>query len=169
LRQQRLTTVNVVFSANDEPFDATQFRGQSNFVTIVIYPKRMGMYKIDIVQRSLLMRFGPITNTLVVSKHALVGLTKQLSRELGPFGITVNTILPGYTRTARLAALFEGRARRAGMTPQEVESDAIRTIPMARLAGAEEIAAVAVFLATPAASYVTGVNLPVDGGRLALG
>lgn len=68
--------VNIVFSANDEPFDATQFRGQFNFVTIIIYPKRLGMYKIDIVQRSLLMRFGPITNTLVVTKHALVGMLR---------------------------------------------------------------------------------------------
>ena len=107
-----------------------------------------------------------VSNTI---RAAVANWSRTLAVELAPFGITVNTILPGYTRTARLAALFEGRARRAGMTPQEVESDAIRTIPMARLAGAEEIAAVAVFLATPAASYVTGVNLPVDGGRLALG
>lgn len=59
---------------NDEPFLTR--RPVDLLVTIVIYPKRMGMYKIDIVQRSLLMRFGPITNTLVVSKHALVGILR---------------------------------------------------------------------------------------------
>ena len=103
------------------------------------------------------------------AKHAVVGLTRQLAHELGAFGITVNSILPGFTRTARLDAIFQGRAQRAGSEVREVEADAMRAVPMARFAEPEEIAAVAVFLASPAASYMTGVNLPVDGGRLALG
>jgi 3-oxoacyl-[acyl-carrier protein] reductase len=107
-----------------------------------------------------------VSNTV---RAAVANWARTLAVELAPFGITVNTILPGFTRTARLEALFEGRARRAGATLQEVESDAMRLVPMARFAAPEEIAAVAVFLASPAASYVTGVNLPVDGGRLALG
>ncbi len=107
-----------------------------------------------------------VSNTI---RAAVANWGRSLAVELAPFGITVNTILPGFTRTARLASLFEGRAHRAGTSAQEVEADALRTVPMGRLGAPEEIAAVAVFLASPAASYLTGVNLPVDGGRLALG
>ena len=107
-----------------------------------------------------------VSNTV---RAAVASWARTLAVELAPFGITVNSILPGFTRTARLDAIFQGRAQRAGSSLQEVEADAMRTVPMARFAAPEEIAAVAVFLASPAASYVTGVNLPVDGGRLALG
>ena len=107
-----------------------------------------------------------VSNTV---RAAVANWARTLAVELAPFGITVNTILPGFTRTARLESLFEGRARRSGVTQQEVEADAMRLVPMGRFATADEIAAVAVFLASPAASYVTGVNMPVDGGRLALG
>lgn len=107
-----------------------------------------------------------VSNTI---RAAVANWARTLAVELAPFGITVNTILPGYTKTARLDALFEGRARRAGMTIPEVEADALRTVPMGRFGAPEEIAAVALFLASPAGSYLTGVNLPVDGGRLALG
>jgi 3-oxoacyl-[acyl-carrier protein] reductase len=107
-----------------------------------------------------------VSNTI---RAAMANWGRTLAVELAPYGITVNTILPGFTRTARLSALFEGRARRAGSTVPEVEADAIRTVPMGRIGAPEEIAAAAVFLASPAASYITGVNLPVDGGRLALG
>ncbi len=107
-----------------------------------------------------------VSNTI---RAAMANWGRTLAVELAPFGITVNTVLPGFTRTARLEAIFDGRARRAGMTVQEVEADAMRSVPMARFAAPEEIAAVVAFLASPAASYLTGVNLPVDGGRLALG
>jgi 3-oxoacyl-[acyl-carrier protein] reductase len=107
-----------------------------------------------------------VSNTI---RAAVANWGRTLAVELAPFGITVNTILPGYTRTARLGAIFEGRARRGGQTIPEVESDAIRSVPMGRIGQPEEIAAAVVFLASPAASYITGVNLPVDGGRLALG
>ena len=106
-----------------------------------------------------------VSNTI---RAAVANWARTLAGELGRFGITVNTVLPGFTRTARLEALFKGKASRAGTSVEEVERDAIAQIPAARLGGAEEIAAVVAFLASPAASYVNGVNLPVDGGRSAM-
>lgn len=102
-----------------------------------------------------------------VVRAAVGNWTRTLAAELGRYGITVNNILPGFTRTARLDALMKGRAGRAGSTVEEVEREVMTTIPAGRFAAPEEIAAVALFLASPAASYVNGVNLPVDGGRLA--
>ena len=111
----------------------------------------------------------PIPNLGVsnVVRAAMGNWMRTLAWELGPFGITVNNILPGYTRTARLDALFRGRATRAGSTVEEVEAAVRSSIPVRRLASPEEIAGVAGFLASPAAAYVNGVNMPVDGGRLA--
>ncbi len=106
-----------------------------------------------------------ISNTI---RAAVANWARTLAGELAPFGITVNTILPGFTRTARLAAIFRGRASRAASSIEEVERAAIATIPAGRLGEADEIAAVALFLASPAAAYVNGVNLPVDGGRTAM-
>lgn len=105
-----------------------------------------------------------VSNTV---RAAVGNWTKTLATELARYGITVNNILPGFTKTARLDALMKGKATRAGSTIDEVERDAIATIPAGRFGSAEEIAAVALFLASPAASYVNGVNLPVDGARLA--
>lgn len=102
-----------------------------------------------------------------VIRSAMNNWMRTLAWELGPLGITVNNILPGYTRTARLEALFKGRAARAGVGIEEIEEGVRKSIPARRLASAEEIAAVVGFLASPAAAYVNGVNLPVDGGRLA--
>ena len=103
-----------------------------------------------------------------VIRGAVGNWARALAGELGPFGITVNNVLPGYTRTARLGTLIEGRARRAGATPEEIEQQMIVHVPLGRFATPQEIGAVAAFLATPAASYLNGVNLPVDGGRLAV-
>ncbi|MBM4113194.1 MAG: SDR family oxidoreductase [Phycisphaerae bacterium] len=107
-----------------------------------------------------------VSNTI---RAAMANWCRTLAVELAPFGITVNNILPGFTRTARLEALFKGRAQRAGSTLEEVQRDALKSIPAGRIADPSEIAAVAAFLASPAASYLTGVNIPVDGGRLAQG
>ncbi len=93
---------------------------------------------------------------------------RTLAGELGPFGITVNNILPGFTDTARLASLFEGKARRAGSTVDEVRGQAITQIPAGRIGDAREVAAAALFLASRAGGYCNGVNLPVDGGRVAV-
>jgi len=91
---------------------------------------------------------------------------KTLSQELGPFGVTVNNVLPGYTDTERLAELFAGKAKKSGQTETSVRDDTVKLIPTGRLGKPEEIAAAVAFLCTPAAAYINGVNLPVDGGRL---
>ena len=102
-----------------------------------------------------------------VTRGAVANWARTLAGELGAFGITVNNILPGYVATARLESLIQSWAGRDGISADEVEKKLIATIPLSRLASPDEIGSVAAFLASPAASYVNGVNMPVDGGRLA--
>lgn len=99
------------------------------------------------------------------TRGAVASWAKTLAWELAPFGITVNNVLPGFTDTQRLAELFKGRAAKSGKTLDEVTKDALAGIPAARLARPEEVAAAIAFLASPAAAYINGINLPVDGGR----
>jgi 3-oxoacyl-[acyl-carrier protein] reductase len=103
-----------------------------------------------------------VSNTI---RGAVASWAKTLAGELAADGITVNNVLPGFTDTARLTELFEAKAARLGISVDEVRADAIAGIPAARLGEPEEIGAGVAFLATPAASYVNGINLPVDGGR----
>jgi 3-oxoacyl-[acyl-carrier protein] reductase len=104
-----------------------------------------------------------VSNT---TRWAVAAWAKTLSRELAPHGITVNNVLPGFTDTARLRALFESRARRENRSVEEIASESRKAIPAGRFADPAEIAAGVAFLASPAASYVNGINLPIDGGRL---
>jgi 3-oxoacyl-[acyl-carrier protein] reductase len=106
-----------------------------------------------------------VSNT---TRGAVANWARTWAGELAPFGITVNNVLPGYTDTPRLQSLFDKQAARTGTKAEKVKTDAIAAIPMQRLAKPSEIGAVVAFLASPAASYVTGVNLPVDGGRTVL-
>jgi 3-oxoacyl-[acyl-carrier protein] reductase len=90
---------------------------------------------------------------------------KTLAGELAPFGITVNNVLPGATRTERLQSLIGNRAAREGREASEVEAQMRAAIPAGRFAEPEEIGRAVAFLASPDAAYITGINLPVDGGR----
>jgi 3-oxoacyl-[acyl-carrier protein] reductase len=103
-----------------------------------------------------------VSNT---TRWAVAAWAKTTAGELAPLGITVNNILPGYTDTARLHELIKAKAEASASNEDAVRQAMIARIPMGRLATPEEIAAAAGFLASPAASYVTGINLPVDGGR----
>ena len=88
-----------------------------------------------------------------------------MAGELGAFNITVNNVLPGATNTVRLESIIENKSKKTGKNIEEVSAAMTAEVPMARFAEPEEIANVAAFLASPAASYVNGVSIPVDGGR----
>src|SRR5262249_32166995 len=101
-----------------------------------------------------------VSNTI---RGAMASWSKTLAGELPP-GVTINNILPGYTATPRLESLKKNLAQTKG-SPEAVEKMWIDSIPEGRIARPEEIAATVAFLASPAASYVRGVSLAVDGGR----
>ena len=103
-----------------------------------------------------------VSNTI---RAAVAAWTKTLAAELGSFGITVNNVLPGYTRTRRLEQIIEDRMHSAGKLREEIEQGMLATVPAGRFAEPREIAAAVLFLASPAAAFINGVNLPVDGGR----
>ena len=103
-----------------------------------------------------------VSNTI---RGAVASWAKSLSRELPP-GITINNILPGFTDTERLGNLKKAVAQRTGKAEEQVFADWIAQVPEGRLAQPEELAAAIAFLASPAAGYIRGVSLPVDGGRL---
>ena len=103
-----------------------------------------------------------VSNTI---RGAVASWAKSLSRELPP-GITINNILPGFTDTERLSNLKSAVANRTGKTEEEVHNGWLAQVPEGRLARPEELAAAIAFLASPAAAYIRGVSLPVDGGRL---
>lgn len=125
-------------------------------------------------------RFGRIVNIISTSVYepipglgvsntvraAVAGWAKTLAREVAADGITVNNVLPGFTNTGRLEKLFTSKAEKTGQLPEAVAKAALQQVPAGRFAEPEETAAAIAFLASPAAGYITGVSLPVDGGRL---
>ena len=103
-----------------------------------------------------------VSNTI---RAAVANWAKTLASELGPYGITVNNVLPGMTETSRLQSLITTKAAQAQRPVSEIEQTMKDEIPLRRFATPAEIAAAVAFLASPAASYINGINLPVDGGR----
>jgi 3-oxoacyl-[acyl-carrier protein] reductase len=110
----------------------------------------------------------PIDNLILSNslRMGVIGLTKSLARELGPQGIRVNSILPGWTRTERVTQLMENRALTQGITVAQAMANQGAGTPLGRMGEPEEFANVAVFLCSPAASYVHGAMVPVDGGSI---
>ena len=104
-----------------------------------------------------------VSNTI---RGAVANWAKTLSFELGEFGITVNNILPGYTDTQRLQEIFLDKSKKSDFDIESIISDAYSQIPLGRFADPKETAKVICFLASEDASYINGINLPVDGGRL---
>lgn len=103
-----------------------------------------------------------VSNT---TRGAVASWAKTLSLELAAFGITVNNVLPGASMTGRLKAVIQANADKAGKTYEEAKKAMISDIPAGRISEPEEVAALIAFLATPAAGYINGTSIPVDGGR----
>jgi len=103
-----------------------------------------------------------VSNTI---RGAVASWAKTMANELGQFGITVNNLLPGNISTQRLSSLIDTNARVANTDKERIEQAMKNEIPMKRFGDPSEIAAVAAFLASPAGSYVSGVSIPVDGGK----
>lgn len=103
-----------------------------------------------------------VSNTI---RAAVGNWSKTLSLELGQFGITVNNVLPGATKTQRLTSIIENKSQKTKQSKEELEHEMLSEIPLNRFADASEVAAAVAFLASPAAAYISGINIPVDGGR----
>ena len=108
----------------------------------------------------------PVENLILSNalRAAVTGMARTLASEVAPYGITVNNLLPGYTRTERLTELAESAARRAGTAPADFYARLEGEIPARRLGEPRELAALAAFLASERAGYITGQSVAVDGG-----
>ncbi len=103
-----------------------------------------------------------VSNTI---RGAVANWAKTLSFELGSYGITVNNVLPSTSMTGRLESLIAGKAEKEGKSFDDVKKEMINEIPAGRIGTAEDVAAAVAFLASPAAGYINGINIPVDGGK----
>ena len=112
--------------------------------------------------------YEPIANLGVSNtiRGAVASWAKTLSRELGGDGITVNNVLPGYTRTQRLDQILADRSNASGKSQDEIANTMLASVPVGRFADAQEIGGVIAFLCTDAAAYVNGQSIAVDGGRM---
>ena len=100
-------------------------------------------------------------------RPGIAGLCKTLSKELGPYGITVNNVAPGLFDTERLAHVFEKASQSGGGTFEQARHAGLNTIPLGRFGDTAELGRIVAFLASEAASYVSGQTIVVDGGKMA--
>ena len=162
-------SAGLIFDESPEKFEAA-FRQHvvcNQLLTQVVVP---GMKKknwgriINIISTSVripLDNLG-VSNTI---RAAVASWSKTMSNELAVHGITVNSLLPGFISTSRLDAVANSFAEKSNISKAEMEDRMRNSVPAKRFGKPSEIAAVAAFLASPAASYVNGISLPVDGGR----
>jgi 3-oxoacyl-[acyl-carrier protein] reductase len=108
----------------------------------------------------------PVDNLILSNslRAAVTGFARTLANEVATFGVTVNNIMPGYTRTERVEELARMMAGKEGITPAEFVARWEQQIPMRRIGEPREFAALAAFLVSERASYITGTSIPVDGG-----
>jgi 3-oxoacyl-[acyl-carrier protein] reductase len=159
----------LITEAKDEDFINTFNRHLicNHILTKVVVPsmKKEGYGRIiNIISTSVkipLPNLG-VSNTI---RGAVASWSKTMANELGQFNITVNNVLPGATKTQRLESIISNNAGKKNIAVADVEREMMKEIPMKRFAEPEELANVVAFLASPAASYVNGVSIPVDGGR----
>lgn len=159
-----------VLSADSEQFiNAFQLHLVNNHTLVqAVVPgmKAAGFGRIvNIISTSVKMPIAGlgVSNTI---RAAVANWAKTLAGELGPFGITVNNALPGFHETARLQEVLNSRASKNQIDRASLDQQIMAEIPARRYGKAEEFGAAVAFLCSPAASYITGINLPVDGGRL---
>ncbi|WP_128545645.1 SDR family oxidoreductase [Larkinella soli] len=146
-------------------FAAHLINNQLLVQAVVPSMKRLGYGRIvNIISTSVKQ---PITGLGVSNtiRGAVAQWAKTLSLEMARFGITVNNVLPGTTRTARLQTVLDLRMKKEGISAEEAEQRMLREIPAGRFAEPEEVAAAVAFLCTPAAAAINGINVPVDGGK----
>ncbi len=103
-----------------------------------------------------------VSNTI---RGAVASWAKTLAWELGSYGVTVNNVLPGFTDTSRLQSILRSRADTAQASQQQIADQFLASVPAGRFGDPSEVGAAIAFLCSPAAGYINGINLPVDGGR----
>ena len=103
-----------------------------------------------------------VSNTI---RGAVASWAKTMANELGQYGITVNNVLPGFTNTNRLKTIISKKAQVQKVSEEDIANSMLSTVPSSRFGDAEEVANAIAFLCSPAAAYINGINLPVDGGR----
>jgi len=108
----------------------------------------------------------PVDNLMLSNsiRAAVIGFARTLANEVAPFGITVNNLLPGFTRTERMVELSEVTAKKESISPEQALARYTASVPMGRMAEPREFAALAAFLASERAGYITGQSMAVDGG-----
>jgi len=147
------------------------FRQQLYAFQVVLHIVKPGMIELGFGRIINITSIGakqPIPNLGVSNtlRGAVTSWAKTLSRELGPYGITVNNILPGFILTQRLISLINTEASRKGISFEHEMNMRQSQVPVGRIGKPEEIAYAAAFLASDYAGYVNGINFPVDGGFL---
>ncbi len=158
-----------VFSASLKEFDSAfnQHLKANHLLVQILVPtmKKAGFGRIiNMISTSVKQPLDGlgVSNTI---RGAVANWSKTLANELGQFNITVNNILPGATNTSRLQQIIENKAKKTGKSITEITKVMQSQVPMKRFAKPEEIANAVAFLASNKASYINGINLPVDGGR----